>query len=213
MGGVEKLGDILSANIPKEFFLHVWQSFPGALERASESAKLAHRGHRPSVAGLMRHFNLNEALAASFEEVGIPHEAIRGNRIMFGAVGIATVARVHLNKGPWDNSKRSVGKRKLCAKNLAASQLIQPDFLQSGDAVVSEITMLLVTVGGGEEGPATIYVVVTNEDMDLKNPIFRESIDMFLQRYEHVVDVVDTAVPVLKPGVQISPEKSDESNN
>lgn len=213
MGGVEKLGDILSANIPKEFFLHVWQSFPGALERASESAKLAHRGHRPSVAGLMRHFNLNEALAASFEEVGIPHEAIRGNRIMFGSVGIATVARVHLNKGPWDNSKRSVGKRKLCAKNLAASQLIQPDFLQSGDAVVSEITMLLVTVGGGEEGPATIYVVVTNEDMDLKNPIFRESIDIFLQRYEHVVDVVDTAVPVLKPGVQISPAKSDESNN
>lgn len=194
--------------------LHVWESFLSALERAAASGRIAHSGHRTSVAGLMRHFNLNEALAASFEAVGISHEAVRGNRIMFGSVGIATVARVHLNKGPWDNSKRSVGKRKLCARNASASRLLQPDFLREEVPEILEITMLLVTVGdGGNESPVTIYVVVTNDEMDLKNPLFREPIDVFMQRYEQAVDVPDTAMPVLKPGVQINPASSDESNH
>ncbi|MGE8504091.1 MAG: hypothetical protein ACN6P1_17855 [Pseudomonas sp.] len=214
MTGSEKIGEILSSNLPKEFLLHVWESFPGALERATASARAAHEGHRSSVAGLMRHFNLNEALAASFEAVGIPHEAVRANRIMFGAVGIATVARVHLNKkGPWDNSTRSVGKRKLCVRNAPASRLLQPDFLQEQDPTITEITVLLVTVGGSDDGQATIYVVVTDDEMDLKSPLFREPIDVFLQRYERAVDVPDTAVPTLKPGVQINPAKSDEPSN
>jgi hypothetical protein len=214
VSGTEKIGEILSSNIPKELLLHVWESFPGALERAAAAARIAHSGHRSSVAGLMRHFNLNEALEASFEAVGIPHEAIRGNRIMFGSVGIATVARVHMNNGPWDNSKRSVGKRKLCARNASAGRLLQPDFLhEKEETPLAEITMLLVTVGdGGGDDAAMIYVVVTNDEMDLKNPLFREPIDVFLQRYEQVVDVPDTAMPILKPGVQINPAESDESN-
>jgi hypothetical protein len=214
VSGTEKIGEILSSNIPKELLLHIWESFPCALERAASAARFAHSGHRSSVAGLMRHFNLNEALEASFEAVGIPHEAIRGNRIMFGSVGIATVARVHLNKGPWDNSKRSVGKRKLCARNASAGRLLQPDFLQEkDDPPLAEITMLLVTVGdGGVDGAAMIYVVVTNDEMDLKNPLFREPIDVFLQRYEQAIDVPDTAMPILKPGVKINPAESDESN-
>lgn len=211
MSGTEKIAEILTSSVPKEFFLHVAESFPAALERALKLGQVSHAGHRSSVSGLMRHFNLNEALGSSFEAAGIPHEAIRGNRIVFGSVGIATVARVHMNNGPWDNSKRSVGKRKLCAHNQAATKLLQPDFLQEQEVEVAQITMLLVTVGDGDGlEQASIYVVVTNDEMDLKNPLFREPIELFLQRYEKAEQVDDIAVPVLKPGVQVNPEQKNE---
>ncbi|MCE4343077.1 hypothetical protein QSH39_021455 [Xanthomonas arboricola pv. corylina] len=215
MSGTEKIGEILSSNIPKEFLLLVESGFQGALERASAVGRNFQKGHRSTVVGVLRHYNLNEALSSAFAEAGLRHGGVKGNRIVFGVAGITTVARVHLNKGPWNNSRRSKAKQKLSERNVAAAKLVQPD-LYEAEIAVPEITAFLITEGDGSpEQPAEIYIVVPNAVMDLKNPLFVETIGLFLQRYAKVDQLSDIAHPRLKLGVQINPRTStsDESRD
>ena len=203
MSGAEKIGQLLSSSVPKDFWLHVEARYLGALDAARQFGAQAAPGHRASVVGTLRHFQLNEAFAAAFEDVGLEYVPVRGNRIVTGVAGPVTMARVHLNKGPWDNSKRSAGKRKLCERNVEVKQLIQPDFLKSDTYNVQNVTVFLLSVGDGSaEEPANLFVVVPDEEMDLRNPLFLEPLGVFLQRYA-VQDVPqDAAHPRLKPGIK-----------
>jgi hypothetical protein len=47
-----------------------------------------------------------------------------------------------------------------------------------------------------------MYLVVSNDKMDLQEPLFKESLSAFLQRYEKMDAVRDEAVPKLKAGIK-----------
>lgn len=216
VSGREKIGDLLSSEIPKDFLLDLEAKYASALEQAWILGSSRAEGHRISFIGINRHYLLNEAHAAAFKEAGYDHVDVRGNRIIFGSVGIATVARVHLSRGPWDNSKRSAGKRKLCERNVVAAQLVQPDFLVPDPAPVTEMTVFFVTEGDGSPSePAIIHIVVPNSEMDFRNPLFVEPLGLFLQRYEKVDEPADRAFARLKPGVQKAPPQAanDDEND
>lgn len=214
MSGAEKIGRLLSSNVPKDFWLHVEARYLGALDAARQFGAKAAAGHRASVTGTLRHFQLNEAFAEAFADAGLEYVPVRGNRIVTGAAGVVTMARVHLNKGPWDNSKRSSGKRKLCERNVVVKQLVQPDFLVVEPEAVQHVTVFLVSVGDGSpEEPAEFFVAVPDEEMDLRNPLFLEPLGVFLHRYA-VQDVpADVAHPRLKPGIKTATPPSASDND
>lgn len=207
MSGQEKVVKILLESIPRELLLNFEQLYPSALERALQIGRTVNKGHRASVVGHNRHFFLNEALMLSLDECGIAHAPLRGNSILVGKVGLTAVARVHMNGGKWDNSRRSKAKVKLCTPNRMAASMVQMDWLQNQSLdAIEAITAFLVTQGDGTDlSPCQVYIVVPDEKMDLRNPIFAERLDAFVRRYQQVQDVMDNVHPKLKPNVKKQP--------
>jgi hypothetical protein len=137
VSGYEKIADLLSCHIPKDFLL-AWEAAAASeIERAAALGASRSVGHRSHFIGSVRHYGLNEAFDRALKDAGLDHTPLSGNRIVVGSAGITFLSRLHINKkGPWDNSKRSAGRVKLCAKNVAATQAVQPDFL-SGDMPIT----------------------------------------------------------------------------
>lgn len=199
--GYENIGNLLSSSLPRDFLLSVQQTIPSALERVRKFCEEFMSGHRPSVTGQVRHFALNETLVRSFDESGIPHPPLRGNAIMVGKVGVVSLARVHMGRTQWDNSRRSKTKVKLCKPNYLAKRMVQGDIFD-GETPIPEITVFIVTEGDGAKGEATIYLVVPDDTMDLRNPVFKEELTVFMQRFQRSQDVADRVEPKLKPGIK-----------
>lgn len=208
--GYEKVGEILSSSLPRELMLSLQQMIPSAVEKVRATTEGWMSGHRASIEGYTRHFALNEALVKCFEECGIPHPPLRGNTIMVGRVGIVSVARVHMGHWKWDNSRRSKSKVKLCKPNYHAKQTVQGD-LYEGEASIVDMTAFLVTEGNGSNGDTPIYIVVPDEAMDMRNPLFKEDLATFMQRYQKSQDVLDNAKPQLKPGVKKKGKQDNEN--
>lgn len=204
MSGHEKIAEILLGSIPRELLLSFERHYPSALERALQIGQTVDKGHRASVVGHNRHFFLNEALMASLEECGISHAPLRGNSILVGKVGLTAVARVHMNGGKWDNSRRSKAKVKLCTPNRKVTSMVQRDWLQEQNSeAIEAVTAFLVTQGDGTDlSPCQVYIAVPDENMDLRNPIFAEQLSTFVMRYQQVQNVRDTAQPKLKPNIK-----------
>lgn len=203
MQAKEKIGKILCDAIPRELLLNFERLYLSALERALEIGESMDPGHRASVVGHNRHFGLNESLMHALDECGISRNPLRGNGILSGKVGIATLARVHMNRGKWDNSRRSKAKVSLCKPNRKVASTVQLDWLEPAEPVVADITAFLVTQGDGTQAnPAEVYVAVPDETMDFRNPIFVEPINIFMQRYQQEQKVLDDARPTLKVGVK-----------
>lgn len=209
--GQEKIGDLLSSSITRDFLLNLEQMIPSALERVRKFGDGFLAGHRPSVLGQVRHFALNEALVHCLDECGLPHPPLRGNAIMVGKVGLVSLARVHMGQSQWDNSRRSKTKVKLCKPNYLAKRLVNPDMFEDEPLIedIPEITAFIVTEGDGANGIAPIYIVVPDETMDLRNPVFKEDLPVFMRRYQRSQDVVDKAFSKLKAGVK----KLDKQGN
>lgn len=211
MEGKEKIGQILSESIPRELLLSFERFYSGALEKAIEIGRSSAPGHRASVVGHHRHFALNEAWMHALDECNIERNPLRGNAVLVGRVGIASLARVHMTKGRWDNSRRSKAKVKLCEPNRSVGALVQVDWLDAPKSNVEAITVFLVTEGDGtESNPAQVYLVVPDDNMDLRNPVFVEPLSAFMGRYQLSQDVADRANPTLKAGVKRK-EQPDES--
>lgn len=209
MSSHEKIVKILLGSIPRELLLNFERLYPSALDRALQIGQTVNNGHRASVVGHNRHFFLNEALMLSLDECEIAHAPLRGNSILVGKVGLTAVARIHMNGGKWDNSRRSKTKVKLCAPNRIIASMVQMDWLQNSESIET-ITAFLVTQGDGTDlNPCQVYIVVPDEKMDLRNPIFSEQLNTFVQRYQQVQDVMDNAKPKLKPNIkkQIGPNE------
>jgi hypothetical protein len=199
----EIIGKLLSESIPRELLLNFERLYLAALERAVAIGAGVNEGHRASVVGHNRHFALNEALMSALDECDVQRSRLRGNAALVGKTGIASIGRVHMNRGKWDNSKRSKGKVKLCEPNRKVATLVQLDFFEPADTAIDAITAFLVTQGDGTDGsPAEVFITVPNEEMDFRNPLFVEPLGIFMQRYQQMQEVVDSAQPRLKASIK-----------
>lgn len=209
--GLEIIGDKLSSSIPRDFLLSLDRLLPQAFAEAKATGMQFQTGHRSTATGIARHLFSNEAMNRAMDEAGIEHRPLRGNAIVFGKVGVVTVARVHMGRVQWDNGRRSKTKVKLCAPNIRAKKLVQPDLFEVGfdTAEPIEITAFILTEGSVLSDHFAIHVVVTDETMDLRNPLFREDLHQFLQRYQRRQDVKDNVNPKLKSNIKRLREKSN----
>lgn len=213
--GTEIIGEKLSSSIPRDFFLNLERLMPQALADAIATGVRFQAGHRATATGWARHMLFNEALASAMDEAGIQRPPLRGNAIVFGTVGVVTLARVHMGQVKWDNGRRSKTKVKLCAPNVRAKKLVHPDLFEGEIDVAEpiEMTAFILTEGSGLDDHFAIHVVVTDENMDLRNPVFREDLNRFLQRYQRRQDVEDMVKPKLKNNIKKLHDKTDEDGS
>lgn len=213
--GTEIIGDKLSSAIPRDFLLNLERLMPQALAEAVATGMRFDAGHRSTATGWARHMFFNEVMADAMDEAGIEHPPLRGNAIVFGRVGVVTLARVHMGKVQWNNGRRSKTKVKLCAPNAHAKKLVHPDLFEGEIDVAEPIEMaaFILTEGNDLNDHFAIHVVVTDETMDLRNPVFREGLNQFLQRYQRRQDVEDMVKPKLKNNVKKLQGKIDEDGS
>lgn len=209
--GEEIIGNKLSSSIPREFLLSLERLVPQALAEAVSVGKRFNVGHRPTASGLSRHLLLNEAMILALDDAGIPHPPLKGNAIVFGRVGVVTLARVHMGQKRWDNARRSKTKTRLCEPNVRAKKLVHPDLFEDEISVTEEIEMtaLIVTEGDGNTDHVAIHIVVTDETMDLRNPVFRMELHQFLQYYQKRQHIEDRVKPKLKNNIRKLRDKAD----
>jgi hypothetical protein len=212
--GHEIIGNKLSSDIPRGFWLTLERLVPQALAEAKALGMRFQGGHRPTASGFARHLLLNEAMAEALDEAGVSHNPLRGNAIVFGTVGVVTLARVHMGQMQWDNARRSKTKVKLCEPNAHVKKLVYPDLFEGEISVTEpiEMTAFVVTEGGGLGDHSAIHIVVTDETMDLRNPVFREELHQFVQRYQKRQDVEDRVKPKLKGNVKKLHDKTDDED-
>lgn len=191
----EKIAELLTSSIPKDVLVDYDHYAQEALASAKKVGAMHAAGHRSSGVGYNLHLFLNDALAKTLENASVSHPPLRGNSIVSGTTGIVTLMRIHKSQVQWDNTGRSKGKRKLCLRNKAVTGWFQPDLLRE-EATAGEdpeFTASLVTQGSSASDRLEIYVIVTNDQMDLRNPLFQEPLPQFIQRYERAPGIVDKA--------------------
>lgn len=205
----ETIGKILSSAIPREFLLSFVEYAANGSARAMAAGADANPGHRAGVVGHNRHFNIQEALYAAFKDYGISCGLLRSNCVLVGQLSKVRLARVHMNNSRWDNSRRSKAKLELCEHNRVLREAMQRDFFLGPPSEPTQVTAFLVTQGNATDG-SSMFLVVPDDAMDLRNPIFTESIPLFVQRYATTVSQTDTAKPTLKKGVKHISEDGEE---
>ncbi len=206
----EKIAELLASSIPKDVLVDYDHYAQEALASAKKVGAMHAAGHRSSGVGYNLHLFLNDALAQALENASVPHPPLRGNAIVSGTTGLVTLMRIHRSQVLWDNAGRSKGKRKLCQRNKPVTGWFQPDLLREEESLVEdrpEFTASLVTQGSSASDRLEIYVVVTNDQMDLRNPLFQEPLSQFIQRYERVPGIVDKAHAKLRKAAK----KADNS--
>ena len=214
----EKIGDLLTSSISKDLLLDFEHNAYEAFDSAKYVGAMHAEGLRSTGVGYNLHLFLNDALARALRSAGVSHPPMRGNSIVHGAIGSVTLMRIHKSHVQWGNAGRSKGKKQLCARNKEVTEWFQPDFLREVEpaSVMPEVTVSLVTQGAASSDGIAIYIVVTNEEMDLRNPLFCESLPEFMQRYQRVPSVEDKAFSKLrkqqkKANNSNGPEEQDTS--
>jgi hypothetical protein len=191
----EKLAELLTSSITKDLLLDFEHFAQEAFASAKKVGAMHAEGHRSSGVGYNLHLFINAALARALQNAGVSPPPLRGNAIVSGTMGAVTLMRIHKSNVKWDNAGRSKAKRKLCARNREVTGWFQPDLLREESTVVGEpeLTVSLITQGSAASNMLEVYIVVTNDQMDLRNPLFQESLTQFMQRYQRVPGVVDKA--------------------
>ncbi len=194
---------LLMSNIPRDFVLSADELLSAGAKRAWSASAEMHKGHRPSVLGQLRHFHMNEEFSAGLEAAGANPSPIRGNTVVTGTLGIFSIGRFNIKVGVKNNGGRSKTRREMSLANRAVEPLVQPGLF--GDVEqITQATVFFVGTFGNSDVPLSIDIAVPDKNM--QGWLFRESLQIFANRYGVVADQPDNAVPKLK--VQIKVEES-----
>jgi hypothetical protein len=158
-------------------------------------------GHLPHVVGQLRHFQMNESFHRALAMGDASPTPIRGNGIVSGRSGVFRLARFNIPEGLWINGRRSQTRRQMSFANKAIEPLVQPElfdlYAPPSDAVAFFVACFSGSLHIQPESPLSVQIAVPNRDM--RGWLFRESVGVFLQRYEHKPMVQDDlARPKLK---------------
>jgi hypothetical protein len=158
-------------------------------------------GHLPHVVGQLRHFHMNESFHRTLAAGEVLPTAICGNGIVSGRSGVFTLARFNIPEGFWINGRRSHTRRQMSFANKALEPLIQPELFDQYASPSEAVAFFVACFSGSlrvqPESPVSIQIAVPNGDM--RGWLFREPVNVFLQRYEQKPAVQnDLATPTLK---------------
>ena len=199
----ETIPDLLVKNIPRDLIHGVEDSLIAGAQRGHAAIKAVDRGHRAHALGQMRHFNMNEAFHSALESAGAKPSPIRGNSVITGTSGIFTLGRFNISEGIWTSGRRSQLRKQLSEANRSIEPLVQHHLFEQYVAATQATVFFVacfVSKREQSETPASIQIAVPDHNM--KDWLFKESLHVFLQRYEQQsADQQDHVKPKLKAGI------------
>lgn len=190
----------LISNLPKDLVMGINDSLYAGAERAFLRAKHDASGHRASILGNMRHWCMNEEFHKALLASGCNPTPLKGNNLVTGKSGIFNVGRINDNNVSWNNLTRAKTRQRLAEHNRFIESLIQPSLFDNPEAITTATVFFLARFSGSfseqPEAPISIEVVIPSHDM--KSWLFRESIGLFLGRYDQGIKQADNAFTTLK---------------
>ncbi len=201
---------LLVQNLPKDLLMGIQEGLPIGAQRAHQIAVEMKEGHRASVMGHLRHFQMNEVFHEALEAAGAAPNAIRGNGVVIGRSGIFSIGRFNVSGGIWNNAKRSRTRREMSEANRVIELLRFPDLFDPPQPVEHAVVFFVACFSGSlkiqPEAPLQMDIAVP--DSAMKGWIFREPLPTFLLRYEVPVPAQeDGAVPKLKKKIEEWPNE------
>ena len=214
--GHREIEQLIIQNVPRDALAACEDAYYGGDEKGRiNSAKFA-LGHRPSAAGHVKHFYINEAFHEALNVHGADPSPLRGTRLVVGRLGIFNIVRLNVPGHKWVNLNRSATRKKLAELNQTIEQkYVQGDFFAS-DCMVIRGTIFILGVGDGvdENGIAQLtQVMVALPAADMKSWLYRSTMADVLVLYDQVNVAVqpDKALPKLKK--QPTKKTGDDQGN
>ncbi|MGA9917103.1 MAG: hypothetical protein WBR17_31645 [Paraburkholderia sp.] len=201
--GIEALEQLIVQNIPRDALMACEDAYHNGDVKGRTQASAFALGHRPSAAGQVKHFYINEAFHEALLAHGADPTPLRGTRLVVGRWGIFHVARLNVPGHQWVNLRRSATRKTLAEVNKSIEQkYVQRDlFDEASEATAGTIFILGVMDGVDANGIAQLtQVMLALPAPDLKSWLYMKSVTEFLSLYEqtNTVEQPDNAQPKLK---------------
>jgi len=197
----DSIPELLLRHVPRELILAAEEALVVGAQRAYRAAQGMDEGHLPHVVGHLRHFHMNESFHRALTVGGTDPNPIRGNGIVCGRAGVFTLARFNVREGLWVNGRRSHTRRQMSIANQAIEPLVQPElfdqYVEPSEVVAFFVACFSDSLHIQPDVPLSVQIVVP--DRNMKGWLFRETLGIFVQRYDQKPAVQDDLVlPKLK---------------
>ncbi|WP_186041387.1 hypothetical protein [Burkholderia gladioli] len=201
--GIGALEKLIVQNIPRDALMACEDAYHNGDTKGRTLASAFAQGHRPSAAGQVKHFYLNEAFYEALLAHGADPTPLRGTRLVVGRWGIFRVARLNVPGHQWANLRRGATRKALAEVNRSIEQkYVQGDlFDEASEATAGTIFILGVMDGVDANGIAQLtQVMLALPAPDMKSWLYMKSVTEFLSLYEqtNAVEQPDNAQPKLK---------------
>lgn len=214
--GLKELERLIIENVPRDVFMACEDAYYSGDERGRAQSSVFVEGHRPSAAGQIKHFRINEAFFEALEAQSAEPTPLKGTRLVIGRIGIFNIVRLNVPGHKWVSLRRSTTRKTLAELNSSIQRrYVQRDFFADAtEPTGGTIFILGVMDGMDENGIAQLtQVMVALPAPDMKSWLYKSTISDFVNLYDQagISDQVDNAQPKLK----IQPKKqtgNDQGN-
>jgi hypothetical protein len=213
---LKELEQLIIREVPRDLFMACEDAYHNGDGKGRSQASAFAMGHRPSAAGQVKHFYINEAFHEALQVHGAEPTPLRGTRLVVGRVGIFNIVRLNVPGHKWVNLRRSATRAALAELNdIIERKYVQGDFFaEAGEATGGTIFILGVMDGIDSNGVAQLtQVMLALPAPDMKSWLYISAISEFINLYDVAEPIVqvDNALPKLK----IQPKKqtgNDQGN-
>jgi len=213
---LKELERLIIREVPRDLFMACEDAYHSGDGKGRLQASAFAKGHRPSAAGQVKHFYINEAFHEALQVHGAEPTPLRGTRLVVGRVGIFNIVRLNVPGHKWVNLRRSATRTALAELNdIIERKYVQSDFFtEAGEATGGTIFILGVMDGIDSNGVAQLtQVMLALPAPDMKSWLYMNAISEFINLYDVAESIVqvDNALPKLK----IQPKKqtgNDQGN-
>jgi hypothetical protein len=200
---VRPLEHLIIQQIPRDVLMACEDAYYSGDEKGRARASAFVKSHRPSAAGQVKHFHINETFYEALDAQGAQPTPLKGTKLVVGKVGIFNIARLNVPSHKWVNSRKSAMRKKLAEVNdNIARKYVQSDmFKDAAEPNGGTIFILGVMDGADENGIAQLtQVMIAVPAPDLRSWLYLKSVPDFLKLYDQADSVVqlDNAQPKLK---------------
>ncbi|MCC7701456.1 hypothetical protein IGS59_04330 [Janthinobacterium sp. GW460P] len=201
--GLRELEQLIMKHVPRDIFMACEDAYYNGDEKGRTESSPFAKGHRPSAAGQIKHFRINEAFHEALEAQNADPTPIKGTQLVIGRSGIFKIVRLNVPGHKWVNLRRSATRKALAELNDDIKRsYVQSDFFTDALAPAGGTIFIIGVMDGiDEKGISQLtQVKIALPAPDMKSWLYINTISDFVSLYDqaNVVTQVDNAQPKLK---------------
>jgi hypothetical protein len=201
--GLRELEQLIMEHVPRDVFMACEDAYHDGDERGRAQSSSFANGHRPSAAGQIKHFRINEAFHEALDAQGAEPTPLKGTRLVIGRLGIFNIARLNVPGHKWVSLRRSATRKALAELNDSIQRkYVQGDFFTDAAAPSGGTIFILGVMDGLDENNIAqlTQVMVALPAPDMKSWLYIRTVSDFVSLYDQAGNAgqVDNAQPTLK---------------